>query len=258
MIHRFFKEGEILDVAGLNKITVLLDRAETELTEIGLNEWRPKLDGPPHKHDLKDQVFYITSGEGIVKLANQNFNVKEGSLAYVPAGIVHQTITTSDEPLCYMLLNIFSDHSKEGHASFADHIEKVKQTRKQQAESGKADTADSPVPFEIKPVKFIDDVHELEIQVTAFGSTEYLLKNSETNRCEMELVKLNAKKETPFNSLKDREQSIFVTHGNGEITVDDETEEIKPGDLVFVPRNSTYSVKAVGTELRYLGLSAMV
>lgn len=258
MIKRFYKEGVKLDVAGLNKITVLLDRSETELTEIGLNEWKPGLYGPPHKHDLKDQVFYITSGEGIVKLGDQSFEARPGSFAYVPAGVVHQTITTSDEPLCYLLLNIFSDHSKEGHASFADHIEKVKQTRKQQAESGKADTADSPVPFEIKPVKFIDDVHELEIQVTAFGLTEYLLKNSETNRCAMELVKLNATKETPFNSLKDREQSIFVTHGNGAITVDEETEEIKQGDLVFVPRNSTYSVKAVGTELRYLCLSAMV
>ena len=64
MLHRYYKDGQKLDVAGLNQITVLIDRSETELTEVGLNEWRPKLDGPPHKHDEKDQIFYISSGEG--------------------------------------------------------------------------------------------------------------------------------------------------------------------------------------------------
>ena len=54
MIHRYYKEGQKLDVAGLNEITVLLDRSETELTEIGWNCWRPNLDGPPHKHNDKD------------------------------------------------------------------------------------------------------------------------------------------------------------------------------------------------------------
>ena len=42
MIHRYYKEGQKLDVAGLNQITVLLDRTETELTEIALNEWRAR------------------------------------------------------------------------------------------------------------------------------------------------------------------------------------------------------------------------
>ena len=258
MIKRFYKEGVKLDVAGLNKITVLLDRSETELTEIGLNEWKPGVNGPPHKHDLKDQVFYITSGEGIVKLGNQSFEARPGSLAYVPAGIVHQTITTGGESLHYMLFNIFSDSSKEGHASFADHIEKVKEIRKQQAESEKADSADSPVTFEIKPVKFFNNVHELQNRVSDFGSTEYLLKSSETTRCEMELIKLNAENKTPSISYKDKEQSIFVTHGKGRITIDDETEDIKPGDLLFVPTNSAYSVKAFGNELVYLCLSGIV
>ncbi|HUX59503.1 MAG TPA: cupin domain-containing protein [Bacteroidales bacterium] len=258
MINRFFQEGEKLDVAGLNRIIVLLDRSETELTEIGLNEWRSGLTGPPHKHDLKEQVFYITSGVGIIKLGDQSFEAKRGSLAYIPAGVVHQSITTGNEPLCYMLFNVFSDSSKEGHASFADHIEKVKETRKQQAESVKADTADSPVTFEIKPGNFFNDVHELENKVSDSVSKEYLLKSSETNRCEMELVTLHDEIEIPAISHKTKEQSFFVTHGKGRITIDDEMEDIKPGDLLFIPRNSAYSVKAVGNELVYLCLSAIV
>ena len=47
MLHRFYKEGEQLDVAGLNLITVLIDRSETEITEVALNEWRAGLELQP-------------------------------------------------------------------------------------------------------------------------------------------------------------------------------------------------------------------
>ena len=126
MLHKYYKDGQQLDVAGLNKITVLIDRSESELSEIGFNEWRPRLDGPPHKHGDKDQVFYITSGIGKVKLGDSVHAVKEGCCVYVPAGLIHQTITTGDEPLGYILFNIFnSPESKEGHGTFAEHIENL-------------------------------------------------------------------------------------------------------------------------------------
>ena len=59
MIVRNYKDGALLDVANLNKITVIFDRGESENTEVGHNEWRPRLDGPPHFHDEKEQVFYV-------------------------------------------------------------------------------------------------------------------------------------------------------------------------------------------------------
>ena len=80
MLHKYYKDGQQLDVAGLNKIIVLIDRSESELSEIGFNEWRPQLDGPPHKHGDKDQVFYITNGIGKVKLGDETFAVKEDSV----------------------------------------------------------------------------------------------------------------------------------------------------------------------------------
>ena len=130
-----------MDVAGLNQIIVLLDRSETEKTEVALNIWPPSLDGPPHKHDEKEQIFYFTSGKGKVKIGSESFNVETGNLAHLPAGVVHQTIVTGDEPLCYMLFNVFITDEKEGHASFAEHIEKVKNIRKKQAESGESAVA---------------------------------------------------------------------------------------------------------------------
>jgi mannose-6-phosphate isomerase-like protein (cupin superfamily) len=256
MIRRFYKDGEKLDVAGLNKIIVLLDRSETELTEIGLNEWRPNLDGPPHKHDSKDQIFYVTSGEGIIKLGNQKFNAQSGSLAYVPMGLVHQTVTTSDEPFCYMLFNIFDDPSKEGHASFADHIEKVKQIRKQQAERGQEDIDTVSVSFEIKPAKFLINVNEEE-NVSKYTSKQ-LLTRKETNKCEMELISITDQNKFTAASDNEKEQSIFVIEGSGVISIDNESENIKAGDLVFVPRKSSYAINAIKGNIKYLCLSALL
>ena len=257
MINRYFKNGEQLDVAGLNKITVLLDRSETELTEIGLNEWRPNLDGPPHKHNDKDQVFYITSGTGIVRVDPLEFDVKEGCLVYVPAGRVHQTITTSDEPLVYLLLNIFNDPKKEGHASFKDHIEKVKQIRKRQAESGKAgDDSEGELKVEKKSPKFFSSVYEGKEYEFGSNSTILLLERNETNNFELVVVKW-----PPFNKgamvvHHEKEQSFFILKGHGEVTIGDETEKVEPGNLVFVPRNTPHTTESFDEELVYLCLNS--
>lgn len=257
MIKRYYKDGEQLDVAGLNKITVLLDRSETELTEIGLNEWRPKLDGPPHKHNNKDQVFYITSGEGIVKVDNEEFNVKEGCCIYVPAGCVHQTITTSGEPLVYLLLNVFNNYRKEGEGSFKEHIENVKNIRKRQAESGNTgEDFEGELKVEKKKSKFFTSVFEGKEYDFGSNFTILLLDRNETNNFELVVVKWSPHNKGAMVSHSEKEQSFFILKGTGEITVGNETEKVVPGNLVFVPRNTPHTTESFDEELVYLCLNS--
>jgi len=257
MLHKHFTEGQELDVAGLNKIIVLIDRSETELTEIGLNEWRPKLDGPPHKHGDKDQVFYITSGVGKVKLGDQEFDVKKGCCTYVPAGLVHQTITTGDEPLCYMLFNIFDNpDSKEGHGTFAEHIEKVKQIRKQQADSGSSNITDNESQVaNIRPSKFFETVYEGKQYNFGSNSTVLLLDRQETNGFEFVLVNWPAHNRGAMVAHSEKEQTFFILKGSGTVTIGDETEAVKPGDIVFVPRNRPHTTESFDEDLTYLCLN---
>ena len=112
MILRNPCKGEKLDVAGLNEITVLIDRSETALTEVGMNEWRIGLEGPPHAHDQKEQIFFITSGIGSIVIGSDKFQVGPGHLLYVPTGVRHQSIVGSDKPLIYLLYNAFADSRK--------------------------------------------------------------------------------------------------------------------------------------------------
>lgn len=258
MLHKNFKEGQQLDVAGLNKIIVLVDRSESELSEIGLNEWRPNLDGPPHKHGDKDQIFYITSGVGKVKLGTKEYHVSEGSCAYVPAGLVHQTITTGDEPLCYMLFNVFdSPDNKEGHGTFAEHIEKVKQIRKQQAESGKSDVGDNESDvINVKAAKFFKNVYQGKEYNFGSNSAILLLDRQETNGFELVVVKWPPHNKGAMVAHSEKEQTFFVLKGTGAVTIADETENVKPGDVVFVPRNTSHTTESFEEELSYLCLNS--
>ena len=136
MICRRYNEGQRLDVAGLNQIIVVLDRSETARTEIGLNRWRAGLVGPRHKHDQKEQTFFVTGGSGWVVLGDEKRRVSRGDVVFIPAAAEHQTIADDEEDLEYLLYNTFLSDEKEGHATFAEHIEKVKSTRRAQADGG--------------------------------------------------------------------------------------------------------------------------
>lgn len=256
MIVRNYKEGQQLDVAGLNKITVLLDRSETEFTEIGHNEWRPRLDGPPHKHDDKDQVFYITSGVGIIKIGDESHTVQKGNIIYVPGGIVHQTITTGDEPLCYLLLNVFNDSTKEGHGTFEEHIEKVKLIRKEQADTQSA--GEGLTSTNVRQSKFFNTIYEGKQYEFGSNQTILLLDRSETNRNELTLVIWPAGNKGAMVAHSEKEQSFFVIEGEGNITIGSETQLVKPGDLVFVPINTPHTTEAGDSKLIYLCLNSQI
>ncbi len=259
MIHRYYKEGQRLDVAGLNQITVLLDRTETELTEIALNEWRAGLEGPPHAHAEKDQVFYIVSGEGRVIVGEEEYNVQPGCLVYIPAGLRHQSITTSAEPLGYILYNVFNSADKEGHATFADHIEKVKEIRKKQAELGKSDVSGaekSAVPT--KQTKFFSDIKDGKKYDFGSNSTILLLDRTETNKFEFVVVQWPPHSKGVMVAHKEKEQTFFILNGVGKVTIGDQTEKVKPGDLIFVPRNVPHTTEADDTDLEYLCINSIV
>lgn len=134
MICRRYDRGQRLDVAGLNEITVIVDRSETARTEIGLNRWRAGLAGPPHAHDRKEQTFFVTAGSGWVVVGDEKREVRAGDVIFVPAGAEHQTIASDAEDLEYLLYNAFLSEDKEGHATFAEHVEQVKATRRAQAD----------------------------------------------------------------------------------------------------------------------------
>jgi quercetin dioxygenase-like cupin family protein len=256
MICRYFKEGAKLDVAGLNEITVLIDRSETELTEVALNSWWPGLDGPPHKHEQKEQLFFVVSGEGRVKIGDEVWPAHPGDLFYVPANVVHQTINQGNDPLEYLLFNAFLNADKEGHASFAEHVDKMKATRKLQAETQRADAGAGKTLVTSKAKgKHINSIPGLKRKGASSSSKAILLDRADTQRAEAVLVNLSSKAKSAPEVHDDKEQTLFVLGGTGSITTNGETKPVKHGHVVFVPRNIPWTAQAGEDGLTCLSLN---
>jgi mannose-6-phosphate isomerase-like protein (cupin superfamily) len=247
MICRDYQNGSKLNVGNLNEITVLIDRSEANLTEVALNHWRSGLYGPPHSHAGKEQVFFITDGEGIVHLGGESHPVKPGSLIYVPEGVVHQTVT-HDRAMTYFLFNAFLDPNKEGCANYAEHIEKVRAIRQQQAATGNA-ASDPNLSKRIsarKPRSVVD----------VRGTTSaVLVSRMDTDACEVERVGMSGNS-TRTAQLRDCEQTLFILAGSGKIEIDDQQCGLHSGKTVFIPENATQSVTAGEDGLVYLSLSS--
>lgn len=250
LIHRSSKNAKILDVAGLNEITVLIDRSETELTEVAFNAWALGLDGPPHAHEGKEQNFLVTAGRGLVKIDGVSYPAAKGAFFYLPAGVVHQTITQGEERMVYFLFNAFLDASKEGHASFADHIGTVRETRRKQA-----DTQQSGVTLSgsrpALPGKYID--------TNKIGGLDtMILSREEAQRCEAILYRLPAGHNLNAASDPSKEQTFFIISGAGRFTVGGETVEVESGQTVFVPKNTALEIDAAGEGMVTISFGTVV
>lgn len=253
MIHRSCQHGQRLDVAGLNEILVLVDRAETLLTEVGLNTWRKGLEGPPHHHEAKEQIFYVTAGAGLVVVGHARYPVKPGSLVYIPPRVVHQTIVTGQEPLSYLLFNAFLDAAKEGHASFADHIDQVKHLRKQQAQTQRADVAEAHSnALSDRPGKYIENVRPARSPAVGATATEWLLHRSDTERTEVACVVCLANTGGDEVTDAETERTLFVLEGRGQIAVGPERAELRAGDVAFVPWCASHRIGTTDSDLVYL------
>ena len=59
--------------------------------------------------------------------------------------------------------------------------------------------------------------------------------------------------EMQFLHSHEQEQCYYIISGTGLMIIDDQTKEVKEGDAVFIPSNSTHGIKNIGNNrLTYL------
>lgn len=254
--YRDYRDSERLDVAGLNKITVLIDRSQTALTEVGLNVWYAGLEGPPHFHEGKEQIFLVTSGNGTVTVAGESFHVKPNDLVYIPTGAMHRTVVELEEPLTYLLFNAFKDAGKEGHASFAEHIAEAKHIRRQQADQAAQGTTIDWSRTMDKGRHITIDPNTAQRHPDSAGTVP-LLDPSETYRCAVDLVVQQAGQRRTIEIRQDSEKTLFFLSGSATIYVDDERWLVAAGDVMYIPYGRTVTTETGNTGLDFLCLSTI-
>lgn len=251
-----YRDSERLDVAGLNQITVLIDRSQTVLTEVGLNVWYAGLEGPPHFHDGKEQVFLVISGNGTVTVAGESFRVKPNDLVYIPTGAMHRTFVEPKEPLTYLLFNAFKDADKEGHASFAEHIAEAKHMRRQQADQAARGAAIDWSRTMEKGRHIAIDLNTVHPHPDGVGIVP-LLDPTETHRCAVDLVVQQAGQRRTIEIRKDAEKTLYFLSGSATVYVDDKRWSVAVGDVMYIPCGRALAAETGIAGLDFLCLSTI-
>lgn len=251
MIHRSSRNAQKLDVAGLNEITVLIDRSETVLTEVAFNSWSPGLDGPPHAHEAKEQNFFVLAGRGDIVIGADRFPAQPGDYFYVPAGVVHQTINLNkDRRLDYFLFNAFLDSSKEGHASFAAHINLVKETRREQAATQKSG---------VQPAAGLSTRRGLKVATQGFNAlSTTLISREQTQKCEAVHHAVPAGRHLELRADPRKEQTFYILSGSGRFHVGEESADVAAGETVYVPADTSGSIAAGAEGLKAVSFGTIV
>ena len=231
VVSHHYQEGEQLDVAGLNRITVLVDRSQTALTEIGWNYWKADLDGPPHFHEAKEQIFFATEGEAVVTIAAHEHRLRPNSLLHVPMGAMHRTVVVGGQPHAYLLYNAFRDSDKEGKASFSDHLSEAKHIRRRQA-----DEADQGGAIDWNRIDAAGTLAEVDPTLPPAGAAELvpLIPREATLRSSAALLRLGAGAQLALDT-DSVEWTLFALAGAGRVVAAEAAQPVDQGTVVFVP-----------------------
>lgn len=231
IVSRHYQEGEQIDVVGLNRITVLVDRSQTALTEVGWNFWKADLDGPPHFHDAKEQLFFATDGEAVVTISGREHRLTPNSLLHVPIGAMHRTVVVGGQPHAYLLFNAFRDSDKEGKVSFADHLSEAKHIRRRQA-----DEANQGAAIDWSRRSATGTLAQVDAALPPPGTAELvtLISREATLRSSAALLRLAAGQQMALET-QGAELTVFALAGAGRITAGGQDFPLAAGTVQYLP-----------------------
>lgn len=246
MINRFYKNGIERMESIASSCEILLKREETELSEIVGNCLSAGNKEDYVQHEDKDVIMYVTQGAGVLQLGESSHALNKGNLLYIPAGKSYLVSATNDMGFGYVQFSIFNTvnlHFKSPYTNNGKDTAAINANRKGQNVLA-------------KPILFSNPDQG---KVYEFGSntTTLLLERNQTNYVELALICWFEGRRGAMAAHKDKEQCFYVLSGRGEITVDGITQDVRPGHVVFVPRNTPHTTLATKGELVYICLNSL-
>jgi len=89
-----------------SEIRPLIDRTTSQITQCSLAEeiLPPDCAVIPHHHRELEEIYYITSGRGVMTVGDESCEVVSGDAVYVPRGQKHSLANTGSEPIRLLLV----------------------------------------------------------------------------------------------------------------------------------------------------------
>lgn len=262
-IHRSIYGGEAF-WSQKNRFTVLADNTDTN-GEYGLVHGLIHRDGtpPPHVHEREDEVVFILRGEGKVLIGEEEHAGRPGDLVYLPRGIAHQPIATTDtvEVLVLVAPSDFIGYFREFTAPAThpglpmDHelseppIEDLLRAGHKYGitflPTGAA-VASWPIPEIHAEPKYVP-AGSGEMRHVAGGRSTSLLGEGDTQG----LFSISVSEDFPDRDHRapvhrGDPEAYYVLEGEYEVMVEWMTERVGPGSFIHVPRGIVRSCRSVG------------
>jgi len=100
------KDAKILHTPHGSEIRPLIDRTTAPITQCSLAEEMlpPGCSVTPHHHEVLEEVYYILSGHGIMKLGDEEQEVGAGDAIYIPRQARHTLTNTGTEAMKILLV----------------------------------------------------------------------------------------------------------------------------------------------------------
>jgi mannose-6-phosphate isomerase-like protein (cupin superfamily) len=113
------RDANILHTPHGSEIRPLIDRTTSPITQCSLAEETlpPGRSVTPHHHQVLEEIYYIVSGQGVMKIGEEEQAVGAGDAIYIPRGARHTLTNTGAEAMRILLVCgpafMFEDHRIE-------------------------------------------------------------------------------------------------------------------------------------------------
>ncbi len=107
------EDVELIELKGRNyKLLASEDTIGCKNICMGVSFFPPKKPGPPHKHEIEEELIYCIEGEGEIIIDDSPVKIKPGTVTYIPPGKIHSVNNLNDKVI--KLAFIFSPSTKIG------------------------------------------------------------------------------------------------------------------------------------------------
>jgi len=105
--------GEALEILGNTVIrdTIMLLTEKDSLSgriNVGYTVIYPQCSTRGHEHPPLEEVYFVTSGRGIMEVGEERFEIESGDVVYVPSGF-HRAENPFPVPLSYFWITVKKD-----------------------------------------------------------------------------------------------------------------------------------------------------
>ncbi len=128
MASYIFDTGEIKQYRFPTHLNYLImDRSEARGSEVFIVEIEPDQSTPSHQHDDMEQIFYILSGRGYLKIGEEEkqYPLQPGNVVRIPVATLHTISCTGKISLRYLAVDCFLEGLPDEEPTWDDHVKQV-------------------------------------------------------------------------------------------------------------------------------------